>query len=97
MKSLPENTHHVNLRIPALIRRSPVSFQCMTPGTLAEWLIGTHGFREQISMASEIYRLANERMVIAIFGYGLVICEGYSPYAAALLLSDLCEREGGAV
>ncbi len=98
MKGTPmilDNAGQINQRIPALIRRSPVSFQCMTPGLLADWLIGTHGFREQIPMASEVYRLTAEQMVITIFSYGLVLTEGHNATAAALLLADLCEQEGG--
>jgi len=82
-------------RLPALLRRSPTSFETLHPAALADWLIGTHGFTELIPMASEVYRLTAEGMVITIFGYGLVLCEGHNATTAALLLDDLCEQEGG--
>lgn len=90
-----QNARQSNPRTPALLRRSALSFQCFTPGMLADWLIGTHGFTELIPMASEMYRLTAEGMVITIFGYGLVLTEGHNATAAALLLADLCEQEGG--
>lgn len=83
-------------RLPALLRRSSTSFETLHPAALADWLISEHGFRELIPMASEVYRLTAERMVITIFGYGLVLTEGHNAAAAALLLADLCEQEAGA-
>jgi len=82
-------------RLPALLRRSPTSFETLHPAVLADWLMTAHGFTEQIPMASEVYRLTAEGMVITIFGYGLVLTEGHNAAAAALLLADLCEQEGG--
>jgi len=68
----------------------------MNPGALADWLMAAHGFREQIPMATESYRLAGDGMVACVFAGGLVTCEGHQPLALALLLNDLCVREGGA-
>lgn len=80
---------------PALYQQSPYSFQTMTPSALAAWLIAEHGFAEQMPTASEVYRLAADGMVIAIFRLGLVLAAGRNAAAAVLLLADLCDAEGG--
>jgi len=82
-------------RLPALLRRSRTSFETLHPGMVAHWLISEHGFTELLPMASEVFRLTAEGMVITIFGYGLVLTEGHNATTAALLLDDLCDREGG--
>jgi len=81
-------------RLPALLRRSPTSFETLHPAALADWLIDTHAFTELIPMANESYRLAGDGMVACIFAGGLVTCEGRQPVALALLLADLCDGGG---
>lgn len=80
---------------PSLMKRTNHSFQTLAPAALADWLIDTHGFAALIPMANESYRLTTGGMVIAIFTYGLVLCEGRQPDAAALLLGDVCDADGG--
>ncbi len=80
---------------PALMQRTAHSFETMRPGALAAWLMTEHSFVEQTPLGSEAYRLTTAGMVVAIFPYGLVLCEGRQPDAAALLLHDLSIEEGG--
>lgn len=80
---------------PSLMQRTPFSFQTLAPGALAAWLMSEHSFVEQAPMANEAYRLTTNGMVVAIFTYDLVLAEGRSMAAAAMLLSDLCDAEGG--
>ncbi len=78
-------------RLPALLRRTPTSFETLHPAAVADWLIREHGFTELIPMANESYRLAGDGMVACIFAGGLVTCEGRQPLALALLLIDVCD------
>jgi hypothetical protein len=80
---------------PALIQRTPFSFQTFSPNALAAWLKAAHGFAEQTPMANEVYRLAGDGMIVTIFRLGLVLAEGRNAAAAVLLLSDLCDEAGG--
>lgn len=80
---------------PTILQRSPCSFETMRPSVLAAWLMSEHSFVEQVPMASEAYRLTMDGMVVTIFPYGLVLTEGRNMTAAAMLLSDLCDTDGG--
>jgi hypothetical protein len=80
---------------PSVVQRSPFSFETLAPGALATWLLIEHGFTEQIPMANEAYRLASGGMVISVFPSGLVLAEGRNAAAAAEILKELCDADGG--
>ncbi len=82
---------------PAIVQRTPFSFQTFSPNALARWLMDEHTFTEQLPLANELFRLHLDGMTITIFRLGLILCEGRNASAAVLLLSDLCVEECDAV